>query len=91
MCLNAKKTNFIVTNSKSSRQAVPFVSLRDGEPLPIVKEMRLLGLIVDSALTWWPMVRDIEARSRTRIWSLAKLREVGASWEQLVDLYIARV
>ena len=91
MSLNAKKTHLFFINSKTSKQAVPFVALTDGDPLPIVSEMRLLGLVVDAELTWWPLVQDIVARARSRIWSLAKLRDVGASTSQLVSLYIARV
>ena len=53
--------------------------------------MRLLGLIFDANLTWWPMVRDIVQRCKSKIWSLVKLREAGANQEQLVSLYIARV
>ena len=53
--------------------------------------MRLLGLLFDSVLSWWPMVRDIVRRCRAKIWSLVKLRDVGAGTDQLLSLYIARV
>ena len=91
MELNTKKTNMLVINKTRNRQAVPFCSLQDGEPLPIVKEMRLLGVVVDEGLTWWPLVLDIVQRCRCKIWSLLKLREAGASEDQLLCLYIARV
>ena len=91
MKLNAKKTNLLFINKRTTRQAIPFVSLQDGDPLPIVAEMRILGLIVDMNLTWWPLVNDIVARSRAKVWSLVKLRDAGASSEQLLTLYIARV
>ena len=53
--------------------------------------MRLLGLIIDEKLSWWPLVRDIMKRSQAKIWSVVKLREAGASTQQLVELYIAIV
>ena len=36
MKLNAKKTNLMVVNSSHNRQAVPYCSLNDGDPLPVV-------------------------------------------------------
>ena len=78
-------------DKKTAKQVVPFCSLENGDPLPIVSEMRLLGLIFDSNLSWWPLVVDITRRSSAKIWSLVKLREVGADRDQLVSLYIARV
>ena len=50
MKLNVKKTNMIVFNPKHSRQVIPFVALDDGNPLPCVKTMRLLGIIIDEDL-----------------------------------------
>ena len=45
MVLNEKKTNLFIINPAFTRQAVPFIALHDRDPLPIVKEMRLLGLV----------------------------------------------
>ena len=53
--------------------------------------MRLLGLVFDSELSWWPLVLDLVKRCNCKIWSLAKLRDAGASEDQLLALYIARV
>ena len=78
-------------NPAHTRQAVPFISLIDGAPLPVVKEMRLLGLVLDCGLTWWPMITDIANRCKPKIWSLIKLREAGAAIPQLLTLYTARV
>ena len=67
------------------------MSIVDGNPLPCVSEMRLLGLVIDQVLSWCPMVLDIEQRCRSKIWSLLKLREAGADIQQLVTLYTARL
>ena len=85
MVLNENKTNLI------TRQAVPFIALHDGDPLPVVKEMRLLGLLMDSDMTWWPMINDLVSRCKPKIWSLIRFREAGAAVPQLLTLYIARV
>ena len=91
MKLNRNKTKLIVFNPTDNRQCVPFVSLEEGEPLQCVEEMRMLGLVFDEKLTWWPFVADVKKRTNAKIWSLVKLREAGASPKQLVEVYIARV
>ena len=91
MQLNSKKTQLITFNPTFNRQCVPFVSLVEGEPLQCVDSMRLLGLLFDDKLTWWPFVADVKKRSNSKIWSLIKLREAGASSLQLAEVYVARV
>ena len=83
MLVNPKKTTLMFFNPTKNRLCLPFCSLTDGEPLPFVSEARLLGLIMDDRLTWWPLVRDIVRRSRAKVWSLVKLRDAGATKEQL--------
>ena len=91
MVLNTRKTKLICFNPTENRQCVPFASLHDGEPLQCVEELRLLGLVLDEQLTWWPFVADVKKRTNARIWSLVKLREAGASPKQLSDVYVARI
>ena len=90
MQLNSKNTKLITFNPTSNRQCIPFVSLVDGEPLQCVDTMRLLGMVFDDKLTWWPFVADVKKRSNSKIWSLVKLLKGGASSKQLAEVYIAR-
>ena len=91
MKLNPKKTTLMVFNPSVSKQFLPFCALEDGEPLQVMSESRLLGVILDEQLSWWPLIRDLLKRARAKIWSLVKCREVGASRDQLLSIYIARV
>ena len=91
MLLNGKKTHLIVFNPYASRQAFLFVSLESGKPLQCLDQIRLLGLVIDHELSWWPLVLDIEERCRKKTWSLLKLREAGATKKNLTDVYIARI
>ena len=91
MKLNSSKTKMIVFNPTEIRQCVPFVSLLDGEPLQCVDEMRLLGMLFDDKLSWWPLVADIKRRTSTKIWSLVKLRDAGASPVHLAQVCTARI
>ena len=45
MKLNVKKTMVMIFNLTKNRQCIPFCSLTPGDPLPVVCEMRQLGLI----------------------------------------------
>ena len=91
MKVNQKKTTLMIFNQTKTRQCIPFCSLSPGDPLPLVSESRLLGLIIDDRLSWWPLVRDLVKRAKAKVWSLAKCREAGASREQLLSIYVARV
>ena len=78
-------------NPAHTKQAVPMVAAVDGSPLLCVSEMKLLGLIFDDSLTWWPLVNDLTGRTRRKIWALHRLREAGASTEVLKVNYVTRV
>ena len=91
MALNVKKTNLICFNPTTTKQAVPFISLKDGSPLLCQSTMRLLGVIFDQELTWWPLVEDLVSRANSRVWTLVKLREFGAKREQLVENYVLKI
>ena len=53
--------------------------------------MRLLGLVFDERLTFWPLVNDITSRARNKIWELLRLREAGAPIDILKINYCTRV
>ena len=91
MLLNEQKTKLIVFNSHDACQAIPFVALDEGEPLQCVDKFRLLGVIFDHNLTWWGLINDIEDRVRKKVWAFLKLRESGATVEDLKCMYIARI
>ena len=91
MRLNAKKTTLMIFNETKNKKFLPFCSLSDGDPLPVVSESRLLGVIVDKKRSWWPLVHDLMQRAKAKVWSLVKCREAGATKDQLVCIYIARV
>ena len=53
--------------------------------------MRLLGLVLDQGLTFWPLVLDLVARAKKKVWALIRLRDKGATMEQLSVTYQVRV
>ena len=91
MIVNDTKTKIIMFNPAYTKQAVPLVSAVPGKPLLCVGKMRLLGLVPDEKLTWWPMVSDLTKPSRSKLWALVRLREAGAGHEVLFFNYLSRI
>ena len=60
MRLNAKKTTLMIFNETKNRKFLPFCLLSDGDPLPVVSESCLLGVILDEKLSWWPLVSRVK-------------------------------
>ena len=56
MVVNDEKTKLLIFNSATTRQAVPMVGSEPGKTLQCVSEIRLLGLLFDKDLRWWPCV-----------------------------------
>ena len=91
MKLNSTKTKIIVFNFTINKQAVPLVIPIEEDPIMVVDKLRLLGLLWDQDLSWWPLVEDIKGRVRAKLWLLYKFREAGANTEQLLTVYTTRI
>ena len=86
MRLNYKKTKFMLFNPGVSRDFIPSLSL-DGHDLETVEETRLLGLVLRSDLSWSSNTDSVVSRSNKKLWFLRRLKKLGASTEDLLDLY----
>ena len=53
--------------------------------------MRLLGLLFDHKLDWWPLIHDLADRANAKVWTLVKLRYAGASVHQLLENYTLKI
>ena len=91
MIVNSDKTKLLMINPAHTKQVVPLPSATPGNPLLCVGSMRLLGLMFDDLLTWWPLVRDISSRARRKTWALLRLREAGAPIDVLLVTYCTRI
>ena len=91
MKVNGEKTKLLVFNSCSTKQAVPLVSASPGNTLLCTGTMRLLGLVFDEKLTFWPLIEDLSNRARRKVWCLLRLREAGANIEVLKVNYCSKI
>ena len=87
MKLNFKKTKIMVFNPCKSLDFKPEISL-DGKALEIVDEIRLLGLIIRSDMKWNANTLNMVKKASKRLWILRRLKQLGASTHDLVDVYI---
>ena len=90
MKLNFKKTKIMVFNPCKSLDFKPEISL-DGKELEIVNEIRLLGLIIRSDMKWNANTLNMVKKASKRLWILRRLKQLGASTHDLVDVYIKQV
>ena len=90
MQLNYKKTKFMLFNPCTSKDFLPAFNL-DGHEIEMVEETRLLGLVLSSDLSWGPNTDSIVERSSKKLWFIIRLKNLGASRHDLLDLYYKHV
>ena len=90
MKLNLLKTKFMLFNQCKSIDFMPALNI-DGADIELVEEMRLLGVVLTSDLKFSRNTQYIVERGYKRVWMLRRLKSLGASDHQLVDVYIKQV
>ena len=65
---------------------MPSFSL-DGHQIELVEETRLLGLVLTSDLSWSANTDSLVTRCNNKLWFLRRLKKLGASTEDLLDLF----
>ena len=90
MKINYKKTKLIVFNPCRSFDFMPELSL-NGHSIDVVKEVRLLGLVIRSDMKWCSNTQNMTKRANKRLWLLRRLKHMGAKKEDLVNVYIKQI
>ena len=90
MKINYRKTKLMVFNPGKSRDFLPRFDFNDDE-LDVVEEIKLLGVIIRSDLSWEQNTDYIVKKANKKLWSLRRLRKLGARTTDLVDVYIKQV
>ena len=90
MQINNKKTEVILFNPCIAWDFMPEMTL-DNQELEMVEEMKLLGVVVRSDLKWSSNTKEIVGKSYKRLWSLRRLKGMGATVEDLKDVCIKQV
>ena len=90
MKLNQKKTKFMVFNPCTSIDFVPEFSVA-GRDIELVDEMRILGLIVRSDLSWESNTENMVTKANRKLWMIRRLSSLGADRGDLIDIYRTQV
>ena len=91
MKINPKKTKAMLFNSKIKSDFQPVICLRDGNVLEVVDEFKLLGIIITSDMKWNQNTKHMIKKAYKRMWMLKRLKNLGASKNQLKITYIQQV
>ena len=90
MMVNKKKTKVMVFNPCKAWDFMPELTL-DNQELEMVEEMRLLGVVITSDMKWSSNTEEMLIKAYKRLWCLRRLKGMGATLEDLVDVYKKQV
>ena len=69
----------------------PTLKFDSGDQLEMVEETTLLGIKMQSNLKWGTNTNYICEKAYKRLWIIRRLKSLGATREELVDIYIKQV
>ena len=91
MKINYKKTKIIAFNFCKKYDFLPHLHFPNCDPLEVIHETKLLGVIITSSLSWSNHVNSICAKACKKLWVLVRFRSLGGTMDQLVSVYITRI
>ena len=91
MKINFKKTKVIPFNFSKKFDFLPQLHFPDHQPLEVIYETRLLGVILTSNLSWTAHVNDMTKRATKKLWVMIRFKSLGGSTDQLLKVYQARI
>ena len=87
MKINKEKTKVILFSNAKKYDFQPNLHLKDGVQLEVVEEIKLLGVQIRSDLSWKSNTVAICQRGFARLWMLRRLKPLGATVAELLDVY----
>ena len=90
MKLNLSKTKLLLFNPCISKDFMPEMKVDDTR-IDLVEQVKLLGVIISSDLTWTANTQYIVDRCNSKTWILRRLKKLGASHEDLLNVYCKQI
>ena len=90
MKLNHQKSKVMFFNPCTSVDFTPDLRL-EKNPLEVVEKLKILGVIIQSDLKWKLNTEYIVRKANSRLWVLRRLKNLGASINDLIDVYQKQV
>ena len=91
MVLNTKKTKVFPFISSKKRDYLPQISIEPDNHLEVIYQLKLVGVMITSDLTWQAHVDYTVKRVNGKLWQLVRFRQLGASREKLTQFYILKI
>ena len=91
MVINQKKTHIMCINFRKSLQFPPIFSIGDCKQLDIVKQTKLVGIIVSDNLRWNAHVEYMCLKASKKIWQLRRLKILNLGHDILLDFYCKEI
>ena len=88
MKINHSKTKAILFNTSRKFDFLPELTIGGGDNLEVVEEVKLLGVLLRSDMSWEGNTHFICMKGYRRLWILINLKKMHANYEQLIDMYI---
>ena len=90
MKINQNKTKLMLFNPCKIYEFQPDMYI-DGVKIEVVKERKLLGVMISDDLNWHANTTHITRKAYARLWVLRRLKKMGASRATLVDVFYKQV
>jgi len=91
MKVNKKKTNIMLFNRSKKYDFLPTISFSDGEPLEVINETKLLGVVIQSNLSWTANTIYLVKRAMSRMWLLRRMKLLGLEPNFILDYYLKEI
>ena len=90
MKLNIPKTKLMLFNPCRTKDFMPELVIEKTR-VDLVEQTKLLGVILSSNLSWEANTDYIVKRCNSKIWILRRLKKLGASPDDLMDVYYKQI
>ena len=88
MMLNSKKTKCFPFINSHTRDFIPQLSVEPGEYLEVIYKLRLVGLVINSEMTWDDHVEYTIGRVNKTLWQLTRFKQLVADKKKLITFFI---
>ena len=91
MKLNSRKTKCMPFINSLTKDFEPQLAIDNENYLEVIYELKLVGLVISSDLSWNAHVEYTTGRVNKILWQLTRFKRLGAPREKLITLYILKV
>ena len=91
MKINDSKTKVILFNKSRKYDFLPDCHFVEGQMLQVVEEVKLLGVMIRSDLSWSSHCQQICQKGFSRLWMLKRLKPYGATTQELMEIYRTQI